>query len=433
MPPQRRRRTRASQSSTEPPPHNNGPGAEPEVTDDPATSKASALREVASVFFKLGLIGFGGPAVIVGMLEEDVVRRRKWVTRERLLDLVGATNIIPGPNAVEMCLHLGYVRAGWPGLFVAGAGFIVPAVLSSLALAWAYVEYGQLPQVTPFLYGIKPAVLALILSAVWRLGQTAAKGWRLVVIGAAATAACLLGANEVLALLGGGVVGALWLWLSERRRSSQERQSAALAGTTGGAGAVSAKAQLAGTAGAAGAAAAATVPVWKLGLFFLKVGAVMYGTGYVLVAFLEGDLVNHYGWLKHEELLDAIAVGQFTPGPLLSCATFIGYLLVRVPGAIVATVGILIPSFFFVAALNPVLPRLRQSAWASRFLDAVNISAVGLMLAVTAKLARQALTSWPAWVIAVAAGIAAIRFRLSAPWLVAGGSVAGSLLSRWAG
>ncbi|MFQ5808385.1 MAG: chromate efflux transporter [Armatimonadota bacterium] len=396
---------------------------------DPQTRKGSPLRDVAAVFCKLGAIGFGGPAVIIGMLEEDVVRRRKWITRERLLDLVGATNIIPGPNAVEMCLHLGYIRAGWPGLFVAGAGFIGPAMLSSLVLAWAYVEYGQLPQVLPFLYGIKPAVLAIILSAVWRLGRTAAKGWRLVVLGLAVLAAYLLGANEVLALLGGGIVGTLWLWLSERRTTGEDGQAAVLLAVVA---AERESAKGAAVAGAAGGAAAATVPMWKLGLFFLKVGAVMYGSGYVLVAFLEGDLVNSWEWLTHQELLDAIAVGQFTPGPLLSCATFIGYLLAEVPGAVLATAAISLPSLAFVAILNPVLPRLRESKWASRFLDAVNISAVALMLAVTAKLGQQALRSWPAWVIAVAAGAAAIRFRVSAPWLVLGGSALGWALSGWA-
>ena len=392
---------------------------------DPPTRKPSPLREVAAVFCKLGMIGFGGPAVVIGMLEDDVVRRRGWITRERLLDLVGATNIIPGPNAVEMCMHLGHVRAGWMGLLVAGVGFIVPAALCSTALAWAYVEYGTLPQVQPFLYGIKPAVLALILSAVWRLGKAGAKSWQLVVIGVLVLAAYFLGANEVLALLAGGLVGTLWLRLWDRRPPT-EQQSAALVGTAGAATAATAKATGAAVASGAGAS------LWKVGLLFLKVGAVMYGSGYVLVAFMEGDFVNRYQWLTHQELLDGIAVGQFTPGPLLSAATFVGYLILGAPGAVVATVAIVLPSFVFVAVLNRVLPRLRESAWASRFMDAVNISAVGLMLAVTAKLARQALTSWPAWLIAVAAGVAAIRFRVGAPWLVLGGSLAGWVLSRWA-
>jgi chromate transporter len=400
--------------------------------DDPQPRKASPLREIAAVFFKLGAIGFGGPAVVTGMLEDEVVRGRGWVTRERFLDLVGATNIIPGPNAVEMCLHLGYVRAGWPGFFVAGATFVIPAAVSSFALAWPYVQYGELPQVQQSLYGIKPAVLALILAAVWRLGQTAAKSWQLIVIGAVVLGACVLGANEVLALLGGGVAGALWLWLLQRRRPAKEEPPAGLVGAAGGAAAAGAKAKGAAAVAAGAGAVAHVVPLWKLGLFFLKVGAVMYGTGYVLVAFLEGDLVNDWGWLTHQELLDAIAVGQFTPGPLLSCVTFIGYVLLGVPGAVVATVAFLVPSLLFVAMLNPVLPRLRRSVWASRFLDAVNASAVGLMLAVVGKLGYQSLKGWPAWVIAVAAGVAAIRFRVSAPWLVLGGSAIGWLLSPWA-
>ncbi len=388
-----------------------------ETTGDGAVRKGS-LAEIARLFGRLGIVAFGGPAAHIAMMEDEFVVRRGWVTHEHFLDLVGATNLIPGPNSTEMTMHLGYERGGWPGLFTAGSCFILPAVTITAVLAWLYVTYGTLPEVEPFLYGIKPAVIAVIAGALWRLGRRAVTSWRLAVIGAAVVVAVLVGGGEATALIVGGVAGMLWLrWSGVAESRTAARWLPILFQDT--------------TAVAAGAAAgaAATVSLWKLGLFFLKVGAILYGSGYVLVAFLEGGLVNDYGWLTQSQLLDAIAIGQFTPGPVLSTSTFIGYVISGMPGAVVATAGIFLPSFFFVLILNPIIPRLRESAWASAFLDAVNVAAVGLMLAVTIELSLVALTSWQAIAIAAVAAVLLIRFRLNAAWLVVGGAVVGWLLS----
>ncbi len=389
------------------------------------------VREVAALFLKLGTIGFGGPAAHIAMMEEEVVRRRKWLTREHFLDLVGATNLIPGPNSTEMAIHVGYIRAGWLGLGVAGLGFILPAVLITAGLAWAYVEFGSLPQVVPFLRGIKPAVLAIIFAAVCRLGRTAAKDWRLVAIGVAVTFASLQGINEVFALLLGGTLGMLWLRLSARKRTLPGRK-AMLAALWSAAGATlkAAKASAQTAAVMTGALGASMgISLWKLGLFFLKVGAILYGSGYVLVAFLEGGLVHDYGWLTRQQLLDAIAVGQLTPGPVLSTATLVGYLISGPQGAAVATAAIFLPSFLFVVLLNPMIPRLRGLPWTAAFLDAVNVSSVALIAAVTVKLSRATLTGWPAWIIALAAAVVSLRWKINASWLVFGGAILGWLLS----
>ena len=379
------------------------------------------LGELAALFLKLGTIGFGGPAVHIGMMEAEVVSRRQWLSREYFLDLVGATNLIPGPNSTEMAIHLGFIRAGWAGLVVAGLCFILPAVLITAGLAWAYVKVGSLPQVAPFFYGIKPAVLAVILAAALRLGRTAVKSWRLGVVGVGVLVASLGGVNEVLALFVGGALGMLWLRLPKLNAQQRAWILATLAGSA--------------TLGAAPAAGAANVAVpvslWKLGVFFLKVGAVLYGSGYVLVAFLEGGLVHDYAWLTRQQLLDAVAIGQFTPGPVLSTATFVGYLVAGAPGAWVATVAIFLPSFCFVAALNPFVPRLRRSPWTAGFLDAVNVSSIALMAAVTLKLAQSTLTAWPAWLIAAAAAALGVGWKVDPSRLILGGAVAGWALSRW--
>lgn len=392
------------------------------TTDPDAIPQRGSLAEIARVFLKLGVIAFGGPAAHIAMMEDEFVTRRKWIGRQHFLDLIGATNLIPGPNSTEMTMHVGYERAGPRGLFVAGACFIGPAVLLTGLAAWAYVRYGALPAVEPFLYGIKPAVIAIILGALWKLGKKAVKGWRFAVLAAAVAVAVLGGLGEVWALLAGGVLGTLWLRAAgyDSARTADrflpilflQNAGAAAAGTAVG--------------------AAAGVSLWKLFFFFLKVGAVLYGSGYVLVAFLEGGLVEDYGWLTQGQLLDAIAIGQFTPGPVLSTSTFIGYLIEGVPGAAVATLGIFLPSFLFVLMLNPLIPKLRQSVWLSAFLDAVNAAAVALMAAVTIQLGVDVLVSWPAWVIAGLAAVAALRFRINAVWIVLGGAVLGWLLSPWA-
>jgi len=403
------------------------------VSDDPAapdgpdgarSTPRGPLGELAHLFLKLGVIAFGGPAAHIAMLEDEVVTRRAWLSRQHFLDLVGATNLIPGPNSTEMTMHVGYERAGWKGLFTAGACFILPAVLITGGFAWLYVSYGSLPEVEPFLYGIKPAVIAVILGAVWKLGRTALKGWRFGALGLGVAVAVLAGLNEVWALLAGGLIGTLGLraggYDSSRTAGALLpilllRPSTAVAGGAAGV-----------TVAAAGAVA--TLSLWKLFFFFLKIGAILYGSGYVLVAFLEGGLVQDYGWLTQAELLDAIAIGQFTPGPVLSTSTFIGYVVEGVPGAAVATLGIFLPSFFFVLILNPLIPRLRESVWLSAFLDSVNVAAVALMVAVTIELAIGTLVSWPAWVIAGLAAVLTLAFRVNAAWLVAGGAVLGWLL-----
>lgn len=389
------------------------------------------LLELAALFLRIGATGFGGPAALIAMMQDEVVARRKWLTAERFLDLVGTTNLIPGPNATEMAMHIGYIRAGPAGLVLAGLSFILPAVLLTLGLAWAYVRYGALPQVAPFLYGIKPAVLGVILTALWRLGKTGIKGWRYLLIGLAAMAASFLGAHEILALLGGGLAGMCWLRLhaAEKRGAKPGALGCILAGAPlrfrpllGGAGV---------TCAAYGAIAVAQASLWKLGLFFLKIGSVLYGSGYVLLAFLERGLVRDYRWMSQQQLLDAIAAGQCTPGPLSSTATFVGYVLLGVPGAVVATAGMFLPSFLFILALGPLLPRLRRSPWTASFLDAVNASSIGLMAVVTVRLGQGTLVGWPAWLIALAATAASLRWKVNSTWLVLGGALLGWLFSVW--
>ena len=396
------------------------PADDPAPRDDaPRETGRGRLGEIAGLFLKLGLIAFGGPAAHVAMLEDEVVERRRWISRQHFLDLVGATNLVPGPNSTEMTMHVGFERAGWRGLFVAGACFIGPAVLLTGALAWLYVAYGTVPAVEPLLVGIKPAVLAVIAGALWKLGRKAVKGWQLGVLAVAVALAVLLGVGEVPALLVGGVAGAVALRAAGWESSTAARWLPVL---------------LLQPAAASAASAAQAVSLGKLFWFFLKVGSVLYGSGYVLVAFLEGGLVDDLRWLTQAELLDAIAIGQFTPGPVLSTATFIGYVVgaevsAPVAGAALATLGIFLPSFLFVWVLNPLIPRLRQSPWLSAFLDAVNAAAVALMLAVTLQLGRDVLVSWPAVLIAVLAAVAVLRFKVNAAYVVVGGALLGWALS----
>ena len=402
----------------------NGSGTDAADRHSPESGRRERLAELARLFLKLGIIAFGGPAAHIAMMEDEVVTRRGWIDRQHFLDLIGATNLIPGPNSTEMTMHIGFERAGWPGLFVAGSCFILPATAITAALAWLYVAYGTLPAVEPFLLGIKPAVIAVILGAIWRLGKPAVKDWRFAVLGAAVAAALFIGFGEIPALLAGGLLGMLWFRTTRQRDSGtadrllpilflqSTRDTAAAATATA----------------ATVTAGAVAFSLGKLFLFFVKIGAVLYGSGYVLVAFLEGGLVEDYGWLTQSQLVDAIAIGQVTPGPVLSTATFIGYVLDGLPGAAVATFGIFLPSFFFVMLLNPLIPRLRRSVWLSAFLDAVNVAALGLMAAVTIRLGVGVLTSWHAWAIALAAAVLVLRFRVNAAWLVLGGALVGWLL-----
>lgn len=396
------------------------------------------LRELVTLFLRLGATSFGGPAAHIAMMEQEVVSRRKWLTRQHFLDLVGATNLIPGPNSTEMAMHVGFLRAGWLGLIVAGASFIFPAATITAVFAWFYVEFGTLPQVAPFLYGIRPVVIALILGAVWKLGRTATGNWRVLALELVVGAASLLGGNEIVVLLLGGLVGMLWLRFSGRNQkpANVEKSASERIGEKSlGAGYKVAFAVAVGVALVAflgdWLTGSNVVSPWGLAFSFLKIGSVLYGSGYVLVAFLDGELVRGTGWLSRSQLLDAIAMGQFTPGPVLSAATFIGYVILGVPGAIISTVAIFLPSFFFTAALNPLVPRLRRSAWASAFLDAVNASSVALMASVVVKLAAETMTTWPAVIIVAGAAIVSLRTKINPSLIVLGGILTGWLLTSY--
>lgn len=404
------------------------------------------LGELAGLFLKLGTISFGGPAVHIAIMEHEVVARRHWVSREHFLDLIGATQLIPGPNAVEMASHVGYHRAGLLGSLVGGICFSLPAVIIAIGCAWGYHRYGKLPQVEPFLYGVKAAVLAIIFAAVFRLGKKALRGWPLVLTWAGVVAASLAGGDEVLTLLIGSFIGMILLgWFRSGARPLSKAAPGALAGIPL-AGAVHTAQAATVTVAGAGAAGSAAVELWKIGLFFLKVGVVFFGGGYVLVAYLEGGLVRGSGLMQgcgltQQQLLDAVAIGQLTPGPMLSMVTFVGYLVGGgASGALVATAAILLPSFLFVAAVNPLIPRLRRSPWASRFLDAIGAAAIGLMAAVTIKLCYATLVDrggllwidWGGCLIALAGGAALFRWNVAPAWLVFAGAAAGGLV-RWLG
>ena len=384
------------------------------------TPAPGRLGEVARLFLKLGVIGFGGPAAHIALMREEVVRRRRWVSDERFLDLVGMANLIPGPTSTELSIYLGYVRAGWPGLLVGGICFIGPAVVIVLALAWLYVRYGTTPAVTSALYGITPVIIAIVAHAMWGLGRTAVKGPVSVLVGLGALVLALAGVNVLLLLVAGGVV----VMLLQARAPRAVGLVAALT-ALGGAGAASGQT----------AAGGAPVTLGTLFLTFLKIGAVLYGSGYVLLAFLRDDLVERLGWLTDRQLLDAIAVGQFTPGPVFTTATFIGYVLAGSVGALLATVAIFLPSFVFVAASRPLLPRLRRSRWAGAFLDGVNVAAVALMAAVTWQLARAAIVDGFTVALLILSGAALLAARVNSAWLIVGGAAAGLgyRLAGWGG
>jgi chromate transporter len=377
------------------------------------------VGEVARLFLKLGLIGFGGPAAHIALLEDEVVRRRQWLTRERFLDLLGATNLIPGPNSTEMAIHVGFVRAGWPGLVAGGACFIVPAMAITLAAAAIYARYGRLPEAVWLLYGVKPVIVAVVVQAVWGLAKKAVATPLTAVAGLATLALALRGVNEV-ALLFAAALGLPLLRAVATGGSARVLAPGGLLGLT-----LSGTAGLSPAVGASAMSASASLP--QLGLIFLKVGSILFGSGYVLLAFLRPDLVERTRWLTDAQLLDAVAVGQITPGPVLTTATFIGYLLAGVPGAIVATVAIFLPSFVFVTLSSPLIPRLRRSPWAGAFLDGANAASVALMAKVTWELGRAAVVDWLTAGLAAAAAVILLATRLNSAWLVAGGAAVGAL------
>lgn len=371
------------------------------------TAERTGLRELAWLFLRLGTTAFGGPAAHIAMMEDEVVRRRGWLTRERFLDLVGATNLIPGPNSTELAIHIGRDRCGWRGLLVAGACFIAPAAIIVAAIAWAYVRFGALPEVSGVLYGIKPVIIAVVLQALWGLGRTAIKTASLGLLAAAAVAASLLGVHELAVLAAAGGLVAVGRGLLRMRGASGWLPLPLLG------------------AGTSAAASAVTLP--SLFGVFLKIGAVLFGSGYVLVAFLRADLVERLHWLTESQLLDAVAVGQVTPGPVFTTATFVGYLLGGASGAAAATVGIFLPAFVFVAISAPFVPRLRASKLASAVLDGINVASLALMAAVTLELGRSALVDLPTIAIGGLATLLLIRFRVSSTWLVLGGGALGAI------
>lgn len=406
---------------------------------DPARPP-NRLAEVAWLFLRLGATAFGGPAAHIALLDREVVQQRRWLSREEFLDLLGATQLIPGPNSTEMAIHIGLRRAGPWGLVVAGLAFILPAATLVTVIAWAYQKYGQLPQAAGLLYGIKPVLVAIIAQALWGLGRTALKSKFLVAISLLAAALTLSGVNELGILGAAGVIAALAL---NPRRTARPAAAWAIPALEGSAPilptapATPSLPLVAATGALAGTATAATVAtpfgLWPLFLFFLKVGSVLFGSGYVLLAFLDADLVARWHWLTKNQLLDAIAVGQFTPGPVFTTATFIGYLLGGVEGAFVATAGIFLPAFLFVAISGPLIPRLRRSPTAGAFLDGVNVASLALMAVITARLARVAILDLPTLALLALTAFLLARTRLNSAWLVLGGGLIGLALVRTAG
>jgi len=375
----------------------------------PPSSIAARSLEVAALFLKLGLTAFGGPAAHISMFHEEAVKRRKWISDQHFLDLLGATNLIPGPNSTEMAIHIGFLRAGGLGLILGGVCFALPAALIVLGLAAIYVRFGSTPQAAWLLYGIKPVIIAVIGQALLNLGRSAVKDALCGIVGALAFALYFFGINEIILLFSAGLAALAFKNLRRLKGMNLPALFLPLAWS--------------------GLPAVAVIPFGLPLLFltFLKIGAVWYGGGYVLLAFLRADFVTRLGWLTDRQLIDAIAIGQVTPGPLFTTATFIGFILGGMPGAVLATIGILLPSFVFVAVSNPWIPRLRNSPWASSFLDGINAAALGLMAAVTWQLARASMFDWLTIIIALGAFILLLRYKVNSTWLVAGGALIGLL------
>lgn len=374
-------------------------------------SESGEIKQLAKLFLKLGVIGFGGPAAHIAMMKNEVVTQRKWLTEQHFLDLMGATNLIPGPNSTEMAIHIGHERAGWKGLLVAGICFVLPAVLITGIFAWLYKLYGQLPQLQPFIYGIKPAIIAIILAAIYPLARKSLKTTELGIIGLAALTLSLLHFNEIAIMFGAGF---FLMFRTAIRDKTAGNTAASFFPLT--------FLQVSGTA---------LISSANLNLFlvFLKIGAILYGSGYVLFAFLDAELVSN-GLLTRGQLIDAIAVGQFTPGPVFSSVTFIGYQINGLTGAIVSTIGIFLPSFVFVALLNPLVRKMRNSTLFSAFLDAVNVASVAIIIAVCFEMGKETISDWRTISIAVASLLLTFGFRkINSALIVIGGSLAGYMLT----
>jgi chromate transporter len=368
------------------------------------------LHEVAALALRLGCTAFGGPAVHIAMLHDEVVTRREWMTEQEFLDLLGATNLIPGPNSTEMVMHAGRVRAGWAGFWIAGVLFILPAATIVLACAWAYVRYGKTPAAEWLLYGIKPVIIGVVLQALWNLGRSAFKTVFLGCVAVVAMALYLTGFHELVILFGAAVL--VVVVRRARARATQLSLFLPLLGTL----------------------SAAELPrLSRLFLIFLKIGAVLYGSGYVLLAFLRRDFVDRLGWITDTQLLDAVAVGQFTPGPVFTTATFIGYLVGGFSGAVVATIGIFLPAFFFVAVTAPFIGRMRKSPTLAAMLDGLNVASVAVMAGVTWQLARTAVVDAFTAALAIASFIVLLRWKINSAWLVAGAGLLALMMKVLAG
>ena len=375
-----------------------------------AGSRRQRLKELALLFLKLGTIAFGGPAAHIAMMEQEVVQRRHWLTESEFLDRVGAANLIPGPSSTELVIHIGHRRAGWPGLIVAGCCFILPATFSVGLLAWIYVRFGTMPVASGLLYGVKPVVIAVVLQALWNFSRTAIRSRWLALVGVIAAALALVPVHPLLVLIAGGAFAGIKNLLS---RAQPTRKSAAGVMIS------------LGSKAAGGVAVATAVGLGAIFTTFVKIGSVLFGSGYVLLAFLRAEFVERRGWLTAQQLLDAVAVGQITPGPVFTTATFIGYLLHGPAGAFAATAGIFLPAFVFVAASAPLIPRLRRSAFAGAVLDGINVASLALMAVVTWQLAAAALVDWLTVLIAAVAAVLLFRWRVNSAWLILASAVLG--------
>lgn len=381
-------------------------------------NEKSSLKEITLLFLKLGSTAFGGPAAHIAMMESEVVRKRKWMDHQHFLDLIGATNLIPGPNSSEMAMHCGHERGGYRGLLAAGAAFILPAVAITMLFAWLYSKYGTLPRAEQFIYGIKPAVVGIILYALYGLAKKAFKTNLLIALGVITLGVTFIGVGEITALFACGFAGvAIYIFKTKVIKGDKLFQFAPIAFTP------SLKYLFPMAVGGV-----ASLSVMKIFWIFLKVGALLYGSGYVLFAFLDSELVTA-GLLTREQLMDAVAVGQFTPGPVLSAATFIGWQLYGFPGAVAATLGIFLPSFLFVSLLNPLIPRMRKSAIVSAFMDAINVGSVAVIMAVVISMGLDAIVEWRSIVILLISIVVAFKFnKLNSAFIVIGGSLLGYLL-----
>jgi len=373
----------------------------------------TSLKELALLFLKLGTIGFGGPAAHIALMREEVVQKRKWLTEAEFLDFLGAANLIPGPNSTELAIHIGLRQRGLAGLIVAGSCFILPALLIVWLVAWGYQEYGGLPEVNHILLGIKPVIIAIVLQAIWGLTKSSVKNISLGVIGVAALGFSFAGLNEMLVLLAAGILGIVAV--TRRQPITVLLPFLILTYTLRALAAIDSENNPA-------------VSLSRLFWGFVKIGSVLYGSGYVLLAFIRAEFVERLHWLTEAQLLDAISVGQFTPGPVFTTATFIGYIMAGSSGAWLATLGIFLPAFVFVALSAPLLPRIRRSKSASGFLDGVNVASLALMILVTLQLGRSTIVDWKTFLISAIACVLLIRYKVNSVWLIIAGGVLGALV-----